>query len=623
MKSTILTLLLLLLAILGYAQQPPAADSAYFAQHFTKHEYRIAMRDGAHLYTTVYMPRDTSRSYPILYCRTPYGVGPYGEQHYRWRDMHWYRELLQDGYIWVYQDVRGRFMSEGQFTNMTPYIAHKKKPQQVDESSDVYDTVDWLMKNLRGHNQRVGVLGISYRGFYSTCAAIDAHPAVKCVSPQAPMADVWYDDFRHNGAFLLSYLTSYPVFGEHCPAPTPDVWWQAVQLPTPDLYDYGLRMGNMEAIDSAQFRGRNFFWREMMEHPNYDSFWQSRNILPHLKDIKPAVLTIGGLYDAEDLYGSWNTYKAIEKLSPKADNRIVMGPWVHGGWARTPGRSLGNIYFGEGHADYYRTRISKPFFDYYLKDKGPLALPEALVFDCGANRWREFAAWPPTASASRKLFLQPRGGLAWQAPGSATSSTSYVSDPAKPVPYTEATATGLTQEYMTDDQRFAARRPDVLVFQTEPLTDSLTLTGEIKVRLYVESTGTDADWVVKLINVYPDSAAPQPHQPAKPMGGYQRMVRSEVCRSRWRNSTEKPEPLVPGRIAEISLSLQDVCHTFAPGHRLMIQVQSSWFPMIDRNPQTFVENIYTAPPMAYKVQTHTVHHSTRAPSYIEVQVLKR
>lgn len=598
-------------------------DSLYIRQNYVKQVHQIPMRDGKKLYTVVYSPKDTSKKYPMLMNRTPYSVGPYNEAYKT--SVGPSSALMRDGYIFVYQDVRGTYMSEGDFVNMTPHIANKKGKKDVDESSDTYDTVEWLTKNLKNNNGRVGQWGISYPGFYATAGLMSNHPALKAVSPQAPIADWFWDDFHHNGAFFLPHAFNFLAsFGLPRPAPTTERN-PRFDHGTPDGYEFFMRMGPLQNANDKYLKNKVAFWNDLVEHPNYDKFWQDRNILPHLKNLKgTAVMTVGGWFDAEDLYGPLKIYETIEKNNPKLTNMIVMGPWVHGGWARTDGSSLGNVHFGQPNSPFYLQEVEAKFFNHYLKSdaKKPVALPEAVMFETGTNKWREFEAWPPKEVKERNLYLHANGKLSFTAPtASEAQSSEFVSDPAKPVPFTEAVATGMTREYMSDDQRFAGRRPDVLTFQTDILTEDITLAGEILAQLKVATTGTDADWVVKLIDVYPDDAPANPHQPNKLMGGYQQMVRSEVFRGRFRNSFEKPEPFTPNQIAPVNVELQDVLHTFKKGHRIMVQIQSTWFPLIDRNPQKYVDNIFKAKEEDFIKATHKVYHSPAQPTVLKVKVL--
>ena len=599
-------------------------DSLYIRQHYEKAEYQIPMRDGKKLFTVVYSPKDKSKKYPILMNRTPYSVGPYGEGYKT--SLGPSTTLMRDGYIFVYQDVRGTYMSEGEFVNMTPHIANKKSKKDIDESTDTYDTVDWLIKKLDNDNGRVGQWGISYPGFYAAAGLMSNHPALKAVSPQAPIADWFWDDFHHNGATFLPHAFNFLAsFGLPRPEPT------SKRNPrfdhgTPDGYEFFMRMGPLKNANDKYYKNQVAFWNDMVEHPNYDKFWQDRNILPHLKNVKhAAVMTVGGWYDAEDLYGPLKIYQTLEKNNPKLTNMIVMGPWVHGGWARTDGSSLGNVSFGQKNSPWYQQEVEAKFFNHYLKSdaKTAVKLPEAIMFEGGNNKWREFEVWPPKETQERTLYLHANGKLSFNEPSDKEApSSDFISDPNKPVPFTEAIATGMTREYMTDDQRFASRRPDVLTFQTDVLTEDITLAGEILAQLKVATTGTDADWVVKLIDVYPDTARATAHQPKKPMGGYQAMVRSEVFRGRFRNSFEKPEPFTPNQVTPVNVELQDVLYTFKKGHRIMVQIQSTWFPLVDRNPQKYVDNIFKANEEDFIKATHKVYHSPQQPTSLKVKVLQ-
>ena len=601
-------------------------EEEFLKNNFIKKEFQIPMRDGVKLFTSIYLPKDSSEKYPILFSRTPYSVGPYGtsKKDFKTRDLLWYKELLMDGYIFVYQDARGRYMSEGEFTNMTPYIPNKTDKSQVDESTDAYDTIEWLIKNLKNHNGNVGMLGISYRGYYSTYGAIDAHPALKCVSPQAPMADVYFDDFHHNGAFFLSYFESYPYFGVLKTKLEKKSWFDLLDFGTKDGYKFFMELGPLKNANPRYFKNKNVFWNQMIEHPNYDEFWQKRNILPHLKNIKPAIMTVGGWYDAEDLYGSFKTYQAFENKNPDTYNILIAGPWIHGGWSRTDGSSLGNVYFGEGNSQFYRDSISKPFFDHFLKGKKKPNLPEAYCFETGTNKWRRFDKWPPTNSEKSNLYLNSNGKLSFSPPAEQNSAfDDFISDPSKPVPYTEDFTTGMTKKYMTDDQRFVSRRPDVLVYETDVLNENITIAGNILTNLFVSTSESDADWIVKLIDVYPDDHPNFPHnEEDKVMGGYQQMVRSEVLRGRYRNSFSNPEPFKSNDITKVNIELLDLLHTFKKGHKIMVQIQSSWFPLIDRNPQKYVENIFLANEDDFVKAEHKVFRSKNYASKLEVRVMK-
>lgn len=599
------------------------ADSLYLAENYTKTEAYIPMRDGVKLYTIIYSPKNQSTTYPIILNRTPYNIAPYGDEMgfvFR-RGLH--PEFLREKFIFVFQDLRGRFMSEGEFVHMRPFIENKTKPEQIDESSDAWDTVDWLVRNVKNNNGRVGMFGISYPGFYSSCAAIDAHPALKCVSPQAPISDWFFDDPHHHGAFfqsMVDFIAALDVPRKH---PYQN-WIEPYDWGTTDGYNFYMDLGVMSNVNKRYFGDSIAYWNEMMAHPNYDAYWQARNILPHLKNIKTAVLIVGGWYDAEDLYGTFNTYQAMDKNSANNNVKMVIGPWIHGGWARTDGDFLGNVSFDQKTSLYYRDSIELPFFTYYLKDKGTLNLAEATVFETGKNQWKKYDEWPPKNTEEKELYLHENGRLSFEEVKKEEQPfDEYVSDMSKPVPYTEDVAFGMTKEYMTDDQRFASRRPDVLTYETEVLNEDLTLAGPLLAKLKVSTSGTASDWVVKLIDVYPSNAPDNPStRKGMHMSDYQQMIRSEVIRGRFRNSYEFPEPFVPGKVEEINLPLQDVLHCFKKGHRIMIQVQSSWFPLVDRNPQKYVDNIFEAKESDFIKATQRVYHSPEHISSIEMKVLQ-
>lgn len=594
-------------------------DSLYVREHYDKMEVMIPMRDGIRLFTSIYMPKDKTSQHPVLLNRTPYSVGPYGNNEFK-PFLRPTKLFARESYILVYQDVRGCFMSEGDFKDIRPYEPAKKGTKDIDENSDTYDTIDWLLANLPGNNGKVGIWGISYPGFYSTIALPGAHPALKAVSPQAPVTD-WFlgDDFHHNGAFMLSDAFSFfSSFGKPRPLPTTK-GNPGFDFKTADGYKFFLEMGPLRNANEKYLHDGIPFWNDMMAHPDMDAWWKARNIRPHLKNIRPAVLTVGGLFDAEDCYGAWRTYEAIEKQNPSTlSNRLVMGPWVHGGWNRTTGNSLGNVWFGGESSAWYQQEVELKFFNYYLQDKGTMDLPEIMVFETGKNKWNNYTEWPPKAVKSKTLYFQSGGGLSWNKPVANESFDEYVSDPAHPVPYTEDIGLDRTREYMTDDQRFASRRPDVLTYTSDVLTAEVSLAGVLKANLFTSITGTDADFVVKLIDVFPEDST-RISDTGVPMGGYQMLVRGEVMRGRYRNSFEKPEAFVPGQVTEVNFELPDVCHTFLKGHRIMIQVQSSWFPLVDRNPQQFV-NIYKAVEADFIKAAHRVYHDQGRASGIEVLV---
>lgn len=609
-----ITFLLFLTAFMATAQDP---DSLYLRQHYDLKEYHIPMRDGAELFTVVYTPKDKGRKYPFLMNRTCYNASGYTDYKAKTYPS---RYLIRDGYIMVYQDVRGRYMSDGEFNNMTPNIPgnNVKNKKDIDESSDTYDSIDWLIKNISNNNGKVGMYGVSYPGFYTAAALPDAHPALVASSPQAPIADFFFDDFHHQGAYLESYTAAFAVFGYQKPGRTREPWYRDkimrfYESPAQDAYDFYLRKGPLKNI-TKDFHHDNFFWNQIISHPNYDEFWQKRNILPHLKGIDHAVMTVGGWFDAEDLYGPLSIYKTVEANNPKAKNTIVMGPWDHGGWARERGKATHNhIYFGDSISTHYQRDVERKFFAHYLKGEGDPKLPEAYMYDTGIKKWESFGTWPPKEVEPVTLSFHDNGHLGINEAPDPKASFSYVSDPKKPVPYTSQTE-GLTftpRRYMSDDQRNAARRTDVLTFETDVLTESRTIAGEILAQLKVSMTGTDADFVVKLIDVYPQDHPKYEHNPDNIiMGGYQQLVRAEVFRGRFRNSFSKPEPFVPGEVSDVNFRLQDVLHTFKPGHRILIQIHSTWFPYIDRNPQKYVDNIYEANEDDFISSTITVHGSS-------------
>lgn len=605
-------------------------DAAFVRNHFIKKEVMIPMRDGVRLFTSIYIPKDSGQTYPILLKRTPYSCAPYGAEEYAeaFQNM----TLARSGYIWVSQDVRGRYMSEGEFVDVRPYLAAAHQPggKGIDEATDTYDTVDWLLKNIASNNGKVGVYGISYPGFYATMTILAEHPAIRAVSPQAPVTD-WFigDDFHHGGAFfVMDAFSFYSGFGLPRPKPTTQGQRGFSDWKTPDNYDFYLKTGALRNFNEKYLKNSVPFWNEIMQHPDYDAWWQARTPRPHLKNIMPAVMTVGGLFDAEDCWGAWNTYKSIEQQNPAThSNRIVMGPWVHGGWARGKGDRLGSVVFGQPSSDYYQKNIEFPFFEYYLKGKGTLNLPEAMVFETGSNRWTPYETWPPQKAQLQKMYFQPNGGLSDKAM-TAEAADTYVSDPSNPVPYTEDVHLRRTREYMCDDQRFASRRPDVLTYETPVLTEAITVTGPVVAEFWVKIDNLkkrgpkqlDADFVVKLVDVLPDTLTTV--EQGVPMGGYQMLVRGDILRGRYRNSFEKPEPFKAGQWQRVQVTLPDVAHAFLPGHRLMIQIQSSWFPLADRNPQKYV-NIYQATDADFIPVNITLATGGAKASGVSLSVLKR
>ena len=624
MKKMLSAICFMLLATTSFAQQSQAPDAEYIKANYTKYEYQIPMRDGKKLFTSVYVPKDQSKKYPIMMDRTCYSVAPYGVDKYK-PSLGPSSLFTHDGFIFVYQDVRGRFLSEGVFREMTPELEDHKTDKDVDEGTDTYDTIDWLIKNLPNNNGKVGVWGISYPGYYTTTSLLSRHPALVAASPQAPIADLYRDDAFHNGAFMLAANFSfYPFFtNRQDDKPTQGRGFN-VDFGTKDGYEYYLKMGSVKHTNDIylkNYKDTVRLWNEMLEHPNYDQHWKDRNVLTHLHDIKTAVLVTGGWYDAEDLYGAINTYKTLVKDNPTTPIYFAMGPWVHGGWSRGPGDHLGDVEFGGAQGPYYREKIEFAFFSHYLKGTDT-DIPKVSTFETGKNEWKTYKAWPPKDAEDENLYFLPGGKLSFTPPtNTGDYSDTYISDPNKPVPFISDITDDMKREYMTADQRFASRRPDVLTYETEVLDKDVTLAGNIIANLKVSTTGTDADWVVKVIDVYPDSA--QNNRFTAPntfMSNYEQMVRSEAMRGKFRNGFDMPEPFIPGKITPVNFELQDVLHTFKKGHRIMVQVQSTWFPLIDRNPQVF-ENIMKAKDSDFKKSTNKVYISKAHQSYLKVRVL--
>jgi len=596
------------------------ADSVYVKANYQKFEYQVPMRDGKKLFTSVYVPKDQSKKYPVMMDRTPYSVAPYGLDQYK-RSLGPSSFFLHDGYIFVYQDVRGRWMSEGIYEEMTPEKDTHPTNNDVDEGTDTYDTIDWLLKNLPNNNGKVGVWGISYPGFYTTTALLSRHPALVAASPQAPIADLYRDDAFHNGTFMLvANFGFYPGFTNRQDEKPTQLRATEFNAGTEDGYDFFMKMGTLRNSNTMYYKDTIRLWNEMLDHPDYDQHWKDRNVLTHLKDIKTAVLVTGGWYDAEDLYGAINTYKTIVKNNPATPAYFAMGPWVHGGWARGNGDHLGDVGFGGSTAAFYRENIEFKFFSHYLKGT-EMDLPPVSVFETGVNQWKSYKTWPPKEAQEKNLYFLPNGKLSFQPPKTNASFDAYISDPNKPVPFLSGTSMDMDREYMTADQRFAATRPDVLTYETDVLDQELTLAGNIRANLKVSTTGTDADWIVKVIDVYPDSTRNTSFTGINStLSHYEQMVRSEAMRGKYRNSFSKPEPFVPGKITPVDFELQDVLHTFKKGHRLMVQVQSTWFPLIDRNPQQFM-NIMKATPADFRKATIKVYTSKEEASFLRVRVM--
>jgi len=575
----------------------------YVLEHYEKQEVMVPMRDGARLFTAIYQPKDHGRSYPFLMERTPYGVAPYGPGRVK-GDLGPSARFGEEGFIFVYQDVRGRMMSEGILLVMTPALPHAGGAKVVDESTDTYDTVEWLLRHVPNHNGRAGQWGVSYPGFYAAAGLIDAHPAMRAVSPQGPIVD-WFigDDFHRNGAFWLPHAFNFLAeFGWPRPHPTTEQP-PPFQHGTRDGYAFFLDLGPLDNADARHFKGGIPLWEALMAHGSYDAYWQARDLRPHLRAVRPAVLTVGGWYDAENLFGALQTHLALARQSPETDERLVMGPWVHGGWSNAGDTAA---------AAYFQTRIEFPFFMRHLKDAPDPGLARATLFETGTGRWRQLDAWPPRNLRPVNLYFESRAGLGFAPPDQA-GADAYPSDPARPVPYLNRIAIGMAREYMTADQRFAGRRPDVLTYRTDPLPSDLTLAGPIQADLWVSTTGTDSDWVVKVIDGYPDGQD-------EPDAGAQRLVRGEVMRGKFRDSFSHPAPFVPGRPTEVRFALNDVFHTFRQGHRLMVQVQSSWFPLMDRNPQVFTDIYHAKASDFHKAEQHLFHGPEQA-SHLVLPVL--
>ncbi|MDE1205897.1 CocE/NonD family hydrolase [Tenacibaculum larymnensis] len=640
MKKNLLLLFILAISFASCTKKTTAkkaekTENTYVKDHYTKKEVKITMRDGVKLHATIYSPKDTSKTYSILLQRTPYSCQPYGEDKFR-KKIGPNPVLMKEGNIIVYQDVRGRWMSEGVYDNMRAYIPNKTE-KQADETTDTYDTIDWLVNNVANNNGKVGTWGISYPGHYATVSTIDAHPALKAASPQACIGDFFFDDFHHNGAFLLSYFKAISLFGTYKDQPTDSAWYSFPDMKTQDQYQFFLDKGPLknlneyfqyDKLDTKVVENKeridDFFWKEIVEHPNYDSVWQSKGIIQHLDKVPSTVATmiVGGEFDAEDLYGPLETYKNIEKNQPNNYNTIVFGPWDHGGWSRNKvANKVGNYYFGDSISLKFQKEVETKFFNHFLKGDGSKnsGLPEAYVFDTGKKTWKSYDAWPPKNAQKQTFFLSENQELTATQKGN--NKVSFISDIKRPVPYSEDIKTVFTpRKYMTDDQRFAARRPDVLVYETDVLTEDFTLAGDILAKLQVATTGSAADWIVKVVDVHPadlknDNKEMQPHLK---LSNYHLMVRSEVMRGRFRNSFSNPEPFTPNKKTAVNIKLQDVFHTFKKGHKVQIQVQSTWFPLIDLNPQTYVDNIYKADEKDFKTQTHSVFTD----SSIEFTVLK-
>ena len=596
-RPTFVVVVLFISCVLVSAQTAPRGVDVVRAR-YTKYEYQLPMRDGVRLFTSIYVPKDASQRYPFLITRTPYSVAPYGVDNYR-SSVGPSASFEKEGFIFVYQDARGRYMSEGEFLQVRPYTPNKRSPKDIDESTDTYDTIEWLLKNVPNNNGKAGMVGISQPGFHVAASIIDSHPALKAASPQAPTADYYMgDDVYHNGAFMLSAnFDFYSSFVPRSGGPEPRKQRLPFDPGTPDGYDFFLNIGPLATVNARLLGGEAKYWQEIIDHTTYDEYWKRRSLWRFMNNVRCAVLNVGGWFDAEDPVGPFHIYNAVERNNPGIVNQLVMGPWPHGGWARGDGDKLGNLNFGVKSGEFFREQIQFPFFMHYLKDQ-PTDLPEAFMFLTGINEWRRKTIWPPKDLRPLTLFFRAGNLLSAESPSETGQGVfdEYLSDPNRPVPFLGYVVGGMTSDYATEDQRFASQRSDVLVYETSPLAEDLVIAGPVKVRLNVSTSGTDSDFVVKLVDVYPGNY-PQPElaegQRGLPnmvrMGGYQQLVRGEPFRGKYRNSLEKPEPFVPNKPAAITFDLPDVYHAFRRGHRIMVQIQSSWFPLVDRNPQKFME----------------------------------
>jgi putative CocE/NonD family hydrolase len=616
-------ILLSLFSMLAKSQEN-IEDASFVKENYFKIDTVIKMRDGIRLYTVIYVPRDQNQQYPFLIERTPYSCAPYGEDNYSDK-IGPNINLEKEKYIFVYQDVRGRFMSEGINLEVTPFLPNKKSNQDVDESSDTYDTIDWLLKNIQNNNGRVGLYGISYPGFYATASLPAAHPAIKAVSPQAPVTDEFIgDDVHHNGAFfLLDNVNFMNDFGKKRNGLVEDYRSTIFNGNTKDEFSFFLNMEPLKNTQSPKFFDHeSYIWDEYLEHDTYDDYWKARNIRPHLKNITVPTLVVGGWFDAEDLFGALHTYEAIEKQNPQNTNRLVMGPWTHGAWAYDKWAKFGSYNFGSNLNKYFQDSLETKFFDFYLKDKGNFNAAEATVFETGTNQWKSYDTWPPKNIRTEDYFLNTTGKLTLQRANRKSGFNEYVSDPKNPVPYTDGIYRERNNKYMIEDQRFAAKRPDVLSFEGDILKSNVTVTGKILADIFVSTTGTDADFVVKVIDVLPANELLQDMPQHTASIGFQRLVRAEVFRGKFRNSYEKPEPFVPNKISEIKFELNDVAHTFKKGHKIMVQVQSSWFPLVDINPQKFM-HIQDANENDFKKATIRIYHDKTNSSKVTLPILNK
>ncbi|AUD06944.1 CocE/NonD family hydrolase [Spirosoma pollinicola] len=580
---------------------------------YERQEVMIQMRDGVKLNTVIYTLKTPKEALPFLLTRTPYGVSETDSPD----RIPYVKDMADDGYIFVYQDIRGRYKSEGTF-EMQRFTRDKKDPKTIDENTDTYDTIEWLLAHIPNNNKKVGMYGISYSGWTTAIAAIDPHPALVAVSEQATPSDMFLgDDFHHNGAFRLSYGFEYAFMEEATKTDS------LFPFPNYDTYDWYLKLGSLSNVNKLYFKNKLPTWNDFVKHPNYDTFWQKQSLITRIDSPKIPIMNVAGWWDQEDFYGPLKAYQLWEKKDTSHKNFLVAGPWNHGGWGRSDGRTLGNVRFDTATAVTFRKEIQAPWFAYYLKGKGNGNFAEAVTFQTGSNTWKHYGTWPPKEAKKRNLYLQANGKLSFIAPKAASGADAYISDPANPIPYRtrpiEATygPGSRWRTWLTEDQRFVHNRPDVLSWETDELGEDVTVTGEVWAKLFAAITGSDADWVVKLIDVYP---ATYPEQPT--MSGYQLMITNDVFRGRFRTSFEKPEAIKPNKTEAYTIDLHSVNHVFKKGHKLMVQIQSTWFPIIDRNPQKFVPNIFDAKETDYQKATHTIFRSAAAPSHLELSVVE-
>ena len=603
----------------AFSKQSVADErEAYIRANYTKYEYQIPMRDGVKLFTSVYVPNDTSKSYPIMMQRTPYRVAPYGVDEYKKR-LGPSEAFEKDGFIFVFQDVRGKFMSEGDFVNMRPQDAYTRGKNATDDATDTYDTIDWLVSNIEGNNGKVGMWGTSYPGYYTSVASINSHPALKAISPQAPIADWFFDDFHRNGAFVTPMaFIFFDTFDKQRDG-TFAYWPEGMKTETPDGYQFFKNLGPLSNVNDKYFNGERPFWNEIIQHPNYDDYWKSRNVLQHLSNTKPATLVVGGWYDTEDLYGPLYTYQTMSDNNKKDHVQLVMGPWYHGQWqSEQGGTELGEAQFGFDTSAWFQRDVLLPFFKEHLKGADEANLTRATMFETGSNRWRHFEAWPPKDTSRETLYLADDEKIVEQENN--TGSSEYLSDPNKPVPHSAEISRGWDRPYMVEDQRFTARRPDVLVFETDTLESDLTIAGAIDLNLWFATNKSAADIVVKLVDVFP-SIDENTNKADMERGNRHELVRWGVLRGRFRDSMSEAKAFVSNQPTEIGFELYDVLHTFKRGHKLQIQIQSSMFPFLDINPQNYVENIFNAKESDFTKATHKIYHNSEYPSSISFNVL--